>query len=273
MWGVGDRGLPDGAWQSALLVPISLHPARTFSTCTLREAPPCDDAPRCNKSPSAHPPTLQNGSQFAFGGMPISAAAMRRKLYGPLLSKLRALMIARMAKPEEVIVVEDENGNIVRETMKDTDVLARYKTMHETLVYLSHLDHEDTERQMLENLRLQVGWWGEGVGGHGCLLLPHRLAHISSWAARCGASCHTPQGNACSRSPCFAPPLNPTPHLSKSTAPTGAGLPSTGCAGPLAASPAAWWRTRRTGARVGGRAAPRLGCQGWEGGRREGARA
>ncbi|KAL6772266.1 XPO1 [Auxenochlorella protothecoides x Auxenochlorella symbiontica] len=94
-------------------------------------------------------------AQFAFGGMPISAAAMRRKLYGPLLSKLRALMIARMAKPEEVIVVEDENGNIVRETMKDTDVLARYKTMHETLVYLSHLDHEDTERQMLENLRLQ----------------------------------------------------------------------------------------------------------------------
>ena len=65
-------------------------------------------------------------------------------------------MIARMAKPEEVIVVEDENGNIVRETMKDTDTLARYKTMHETLVYLSNLGHEDTETQMLDQLRLQV---------------------------------------------------------------------------------------------------------------------
>ena len=53
-------------------------------------------------------------------------------------------------------MVEDENGQIVRETMKDTDVLARYKTMHEILVYLSHLDHEDTEAQMLEKLRLQV---------------------------------------------------------------------------------------------------------------------
>ena len=53
-------------------------------------------------------------------------------------------------------MVEDENGNIVRETMKDTDTLARYKTMHETLVYLSHLDHDDTEKQMLEKLRLQV---------------------------------------------------------------------------------------------------------------------
>lgn len=57
----------------------------------------------------------------------------------------------------QVIVVEDENGNIVRETMKDTDTLARYKTMHETLVYLSHLDHDDTETQMLGKLRLQVG--------------------------------------------------------------------------------------------------------------------
>ena len=41
-----------------------------------------------------------------------------RALYAPILSKLRGLMIARMAKPEEVIVVEDENGNVVRETMK-----------------------------------------------------------------------------------------------------------------------------------------------------------
>ncbi len=56
----------------------------------------------------------------------------------------------------QVIVVEDDNGNIVRETMKDNDVLAQYKTMRETLVYLCHLDYEDTENQMLERLRMQV---------------------------------------------------------------------------------------------------------------------
>ena len=56
----------------------------------------------------------------------------------------------------QVIVVEDENGNMVRETMKDTDVLARYKTMHEILVYLTHLDHKDTENQMLASLRCQA---------------------------------------------------------------------------------------------------------------------
>ena len=34
-------------------------------------------------------------------------------------------MISRMAKPEEVLVVESEDGEIVRETTKDTDALVR----------------------------------------------------------------------------------------------------------------------------------------------------
>jgi exportin-1 len=64
------------------------------------------------------------------------------------------------ARLQEVIVVEDENGNIVRETMKDNDVLMQYRTMRETLIYLSHLDYEDTEMQMLEKLRGQMsGAW------------------------------------------------------------------------------------------------------------------
>ena len=43
-------------------------------------------------------------------------------------------MICRMAKPEEVLIVEDENGNIVRETMKDNDVLVQYKVIDLFLV-------------------------------------------------------------------------------------------------------------------------------------------
>ncbi|XP_022744979.1 protein EXPORTIN 1A-like isoform X9 [Durio zibethinus] len=80
----------------------------------------------------------------------------RRQLYAGIMSKLRMLMICRMAKPEEVLIVEDENGNIVRETMKDNDVLVQYKIMRETLIYLSHLDHEDTEKQMLKKLSKQL---------------------------------------------------------------------------------------------------------------------
>ena len=80
----------------------------------------------------------------------------RRMLYAGSMSQLRLLMVSRMAKPEEVLIVEDENGNIVRETLKDNDVLVQYKIMRETLIYLSHLDHKDTETQMLEKLSNQL---------------------------------------------------------------------------------------------------------------------
>lgn len=48
-------------------------------------------------------------------------------------------MICRMAKPEEVLIVEDENGNIVRETMKDNDVLVQYKVSNRMPNPASHM--------------------------------------------------------------------------------------------------------------------------------------
>ncbi|MFH4979445.1 hypothetical protein AB6A40_006154 [Gnathostoma spinigerum] len=61
-----------------------------------------------------------------------------------------------MAKPEEVLVVENEQGEVVRELIKDTDSINLYKTMRETLVYLTHLDYKDTEMKMTEKLQNQV---------------------------------------------------------------------------------------------------------------------
>ncbi|XP_078432688.1 protein EXPORTIN 1A-like isoform X2 [Wolffia australiana] len=98
--------------------------------------------------------TIDNPAASA--GMMGIKILQRRQLYGGPMSQLRMLMICRMAKPEEVLIVEDENGNIVRETMKDNDVLVQYKIMRETLIYLSHLDHEDTEQQMLKKLNKQL---------------------------------------------------------------------------------------------------------------------
>ena len=40
--------------------------------------------------------------------------------------------------------------------VKDTDALAQYQTMRETLVFLTHLNYEDTESIMLEKLAAQV---------------------------------------------------------------------------------------------------------------------
>merc|ERR1719429_941607 len=80
----------------------------------------------------------------------------RRQFYQPVLTKVRYIMISRMAKPEEVLVVENDQGEVVREFMKDTDSINMYKNMRETLVYLTHLDYVDTERIMTEKLANQV---------------------------------------------------------------------------------------------------------------------
>jgi exportin-1 len=41
-----------------------------------------------------------------------------------------------MAKPEEVIVIVNENNEAVRELVRDTDSVVLYKTMRETLGFL-----------------------------------------------------------------------------------------------------------------------------------------
>ena len=82
--------------------------------------------------------------------------ASRKQSYQGVLSKVRRIMISKMAKPEEVLVVENDQGEVVREFMKDTDSINMYKNMRETLVYLTHLDCADTEAIMTEKLMNQV---------------------------------------------------------------------------------------------------------------------
>ncbi|XP_039170562.1 protein EXPORTIN 1A-like isoform X2 [Eucalyptus grandis] len=81
-----------------------------------------------------------------------SKLLQRQQLYANPLSKLRMLILHRMAKPEIVLIVEDEKGNSVRETMKDENAPVQYKRMKDILFYLSCLGHEDTEKQMLKLL-------------------------------------------------------------------------------------------------------------------------
>ncbi|PRP84096.1 exportin-1-like [Planoprotostelium fungivorum] len=80
----------------------------------------------------------------------------RKNFYAPVLSKARHALIRRMPKPEEVLVVENEDGEIVREAFKDSDAITLYKSMRETLVFLTHLDPEDTQAIMLDKLQAQV---------------------------------------------------------------------------------------------------------------------
>lgn len=96
-----------------------------------------------------------NGSLTGLG---VGAQKVRPKhaIYDEILHHLRVVMIDHMAKPEEVIIVEDDNGDIVREQAKDTEVIAQYKTMRDAIVYLTHLNYEDTEDIMLKRLESEV---------------------------------------------------------------------------------------------------------------------
>lgn len=73
--------------------------------------------------------------------------------------QIREILIDRMAKPEEILIVENEDGEIVREERKDSDCIALYNIMKETLVLLSLLNYDDTEYIMLAKMEQQV-WFG-----------------------------------------------------------------------------------------------------------------
>jgi len=72
------------------------------------------------------------------------------------LSNLRTVMIEKMVRPEEVLIVENDEGEIVREFVKESDTIQLYKSTRECLVFLTHLDVNDTEQIMSEKLARQV---------------------------------------------------------------------------------------------------------------------
>ena len=56
----------------------------------------------------------------------------------------------------QVLVVENDEGEVVREFLKESDTIVLYKSMRELLVYLTHLDVLDTENILTEKLSKQV---------------------------------------------------------------------------------------------------------------------
>lgn len=104
-------------------------------------------------------------AQQLYNESPVKASAVlniatrktpRNQAYSPVLNFVRVAVIEKMAKPEEVLLVENDNGEVVREFSTDTEVTALYAIMKDCLVYLTHLDYEATENLMLERLAVQV---------------------------------------------------------------------------------------------------------------------
>ena len=107
-----------------------------------------------------NPLVTMNMSGLANGGAPhpnvLANYPLRKHKYSEVLTNLRQVMIEKMVRPEEVLIVENDEGEIVREFVKESDTIQLYKTTRECLVFLTHLDVVDTEQIMSEKLARQV---------------------------------------------------------------------------------------------------------------------
>lgn len=81
---------------------------------------------------------------------------LKKHIYEDICSQLRWVIIENMVRPEEVLVVENDEGEIVREFVKESDTIQLYKSEREVLVYLTHLNVVDTEQIMINKLARQI---------------------------------------------------------------------------------------------------------------------
>ncbi|KAJ3874543.1 Crm1-F1 [Lentinula edodes] len=97
-------------------------------------------------------------------GTDLSRLKLRKDIYREVLSNLRLVAVGKMVKPEEVLVVENEEGEVVREYLQETDTIVLYKSMRELMVYLTHLDVVDVETILTQKMAAQIDgseWsWG-----------------------------------------------------------------------------------------------------------------
>eukprot|EP00835_Amoeboradix_gromovi_P001305 NODE_57_length_25931_cov_0.351037.p1 type:complete len:866 gc:universal NODE_57_length_25931_cov_0.351037:15604-13007(-) len=69
----------------------------------------------------------------------------RIALYSPILTEARHLAISKMVRPKEVLLVTNDENEVVREEVKDTESLQLYASMKNLLKNLCQLDPQDTE--------------------------------------------------------------------------------------------------------------------------------
>lgn len=61
-----------------------------------------------------------------------------------------------MAKPSEVLIVIDENGEAVEEHYDDTETISLYETMRELLIHLTNIDVYATDKMMQSKLDILI---------------------------------------------------------------------------------------------------------------------
>jgi len=80
--------------------------------------------------------------------------------YSDIFSLLVYGMAENMAKPEEVLIIQDSAGNIVRERLKNTQEIKKFQLMKALLKTLVEKDEETVMKILVELLKKQTGTWG-----------------------------------------------------------------------------------------------------------------
>jgi exportin-1 len=82
--------------------------------------------------------------QTEFGGMNFAGlldnSYLHTQVYPLILEKIRNIIIDNMARPKEVLVIIDENGEAVEQAFDDTETISIYEMMRETLIYLTNIN-------------------------------------------------------------------------------------------------------------------------------------
>lgn len=99
------------------------------------------------------PEDEDDGSTRMVDAAPVTRESSRSRAYQAIMVHVRTALVLRMPKPEEVLIVQDDFGKIIREHTVDTAALGLYKTMRSTLVYLTHLDPQHTQELIVERLK------------------------------------------------------------------------------------------------------------------------
>ena len=90
-------------------------------------------------------------------------ASALTEIYAPFLPKVRRCIIERMQRPDEVIIVEDESGNVTREQQRSTLTLMLHSIMKECLVLLTAIDQEDTLNAIQDLIARLSNMWSPAI--------------------------------------------------------------------------------------------------------------
>jgi exportin-1 len=76
----------------------------------------------------------------------LQGSHMSQHIYPKIFEHVEQILVDRMAKPKEVLIIINEDGEAVEEEIEDSETIQIYETMRETLVYLTNIDKIGVER-------------------------------------------------------------------------------------------------------------------------------